>query len=127
MDIVNNSHIVACIQSIKNSQYKQLLEKYPSLYSSIVSIRSGKDQPHIEKSAQKVLEYANKNAKLKKIFEKWISSQPTVENCVAGKIIVLDKNESSYENLIKISKKENWIYKGIAIVDTFDSIRLYFY
>ena len=46
---------------------------------------------------------------------------------VTGMVMILDKKEDSFKKLMATAKKEKWQYKGIAIVDQFDSIRLYFY
>ena len=48
-------------------------------------------------------------------------------NDVTGMIMILDKKEETFKKLMQTAKKEKWQYKGIAIVDQFDNIRLYFY
>ena len=129
------SKIISLIQNLDQLTYNNLLETFPRVYSFLMCIRTNKNSETVEKSVEKINSYLSKNKKFKTRIQKLLSSKTekekstggVVKNDVAGKIIVLDKSEPSYEKLIQTAKKENWEYKGIAIVETFDSIRLYFY
>lgn len=119
------------IQLLKNNfLYNQIITEFSDLYSACVIIKQNISPEAIEKSIEKIINYYNTNEKFKNLIDtvcKKPNNSEQSSNDVTGMIMILDKKEESFKKLMQLSKKENWQYKGIAIVDQFDSIRLYFY
>jgi hypothetical protein len=114
--------------------YNQIIKEFPGLYSACLTIMQNVSVEGVNKSIEKVLNFYKNNEKFKLFIDslkqnntKNIESKETDDTDVTGMIIILDKKEESFKNLMNIAKKEKWQYKGIAIVDQFDNIRLYFY
>lgn len=114
--------------------YNQLIKEFPGLYSACLTIKQNVSIEGVNKSIEKVLNFYKNNDKFKLFIDslkqnntKNIESKEIDGNDVTGMIIILDKKEESFKKLMTTAKKEKWQYKGIAIVDQFDNIRLYFY
>ena len=114
--------------------YNQLIKEFPGLYSACLTIKQNVSIEGVNKSIEKVLNFYKNNDKFKLFIDslkqnntKNIESKEIDGNDVTGMVIILDKKEESFKKLMTTAKKEKWQYKGIAIVDQFDSIRLYFY
>lgn len=107
---------------------KQTITQYPGMYSSFITIKQNVSSDITSKSCDKILKFYEKNKEFKEFIDS-LNLETTGQNGndVSGTILVIDKNEESYKNIIETANKENWKYKGIAIVPDFDSLRLYFY
>lgn len=119
------------IQLLQNKLiFNQIIKDFPGLYSACLTIKQNTSNEGVEKSVEKLLNFYNTNEKFK-LFINSLKASPVNEqiNCndVSGMVIILDKKEESFKKLMQTAKKEKWQYKGIAIVDQFDNIRLYFY
>lgn len=122
---------------IKNkSVYNKLIREFPGLYTASLTIQQNISKENVDKAVTKLINFYNTNEQFKTFihsFQKDINS--TINNNisnsmgenVAGLVVILDKKEESYKKLMETAKKEQWQYKGIAIVDQFENIRLYFY
>ena len=115
--------------------YNQIIKKFPGLYSACVMIKQNISSDGVTNSIEKILNFYKNNENFKLLIDSFSQQNDELKenfntvkiNDVGGMIIILDKKEESYQKLMQTAKKEKWQYKGIAIVDQFDSIRLYFY
>lgn len=110
--------------------FNQIIKDFPGLYSACLTVKQNTSSEGVKKSLEKLLSFYNTNEKFK-LFIDSLKTLPANEttngNDVSGMIIILDKKEETFKKLMQTAKKEKWQYKGIAIVDQFDNIRLYFY
>ncbi len=110
--------------------FEKIIAKFPNLYAYMVGVNQNVSQEHVKSCIEHIIEACDKNNEVKELFLKLEGegeSPKNENNDVAGMIFVIDKKEESYHRLIQTAKKEKWQYKGIAIVEQFDSLRLYFY
>lgn len=119
--------------------YNKIIKEFPGLYSACLTIKQKISVEAVDKSIEKILNFYKKNQKFQELISdltielkenNQLEKTPNIsddDNDVAGMVMILDKQEESFKKLIQTAKKEKWQYKGIAIVDQFDSIRLYFY
>lgn len=110
--------------------FNQIIKDFPGLYSACLTIKQNTSSEGVKKSVEKIINFYNTNEKFKLLidsFKSTSSNESISGNDVSGMIIILDKKEESFKKLMQTAKKEKWQYKGIAIVDQFDNIRLYFY
>ena len=130
-----NQDILIALLKEKNI-YSQLVKDFPGLYSACLCIKQNINRDTVDKSITKIIKFYNANDKFKTFIDDLIArtqddSTDTITNNtgnnVSGMVIVLDKKEETYKKLMQTAAKEKWQYKGIAIVDQFDNIRLYFY
>jgi ribosomal protein S6 len=124
-----NQDILIHLLSDKNI-YNQIIKDFPGLYSACLIIKQNISKEAISKSIEKILNFYKNNEKFKTLLDSYnqnIENRVDISNDVAGMVIILDKKEESFKKLMCTAKKEKWQYKGIAIVDQFDNIRLYFY
>jgi hypothetical protein len=128
-----NQDILIQLLADKNF-YSQVIKEFPGLYSACLIIKQNNSTEGVTKSIEKILNFYKTNEKFKLLIDslntnttKAGDSSIINGNDVVGMVIILDKKEESFKKLIQTAKKERWQYKGIAIVDQFDSIRLYFY
>ena len=72
--------------------------------------------------------FLEKSEPFKNLIQKLTTTSKSIEkNDVSGTVLEIEKNDESYSNLIKKSKKEKWEYKGLTIVDGYDKLKVYFY
>ena len=116
--------------------YNQIIKDFPGLYSACLTIKQNISSEGVDKSIEKILNFYKNNENFKLLIDslKQQNNNKLEEqyniidgNDVIGMVIILDKKEESFKKLMQTAKKEKWQYKGIAILDQFDSIRLYFY
>jgi hypothetical protein len=115
--------------------YNQIIKDFPGLYSACLTIKQNTSSEAVSKSLEKVLNFYKNNENFKLLIDSLHQKNNKTNeqsniingNDVSGMVIILDKKEESFKSLMQTAKKEKWQYKGIAIVDQFDSIRLYFY
>ena len=113
--------------------FNQIIKEFPGLYSSCLTIKQNLSSEVVKVASDKVLNFYNTNEKFKLFIDSFKSVTKLNENesingnDVTGMIMILDKKEETFKKLMQTAKKEKWQYKGIAIVDQFDNIRLYFY
>lgn len=110
--------------------FNQIIKDFPGLYSACLTVKQNTSSEGVKKSLEKLLSFYNTNEKFKLFIDslKTLPANETINgNDVSGMIIILDKKEETFKKLMQTAKKEKWQYKGIAIVDQFDNIRLYFY
>lgn len=122
------------IQMLSNKIFYNLIIKdFPGLYSACLTIKQNVSSEGVAKAIAKILNFYETNNKFKILIDslkqknKSENSDNINSNDVAGMVIILDKKEESFKRLMETAKKEKWQYKGIAILDQFDGIRLYFY
>lgn len=128
-----NQDILIQLLADKNF-YSQVIKEFPGLYSPCLIIKQNSSTEGVAKSIEKLLNFYKNNEKFKLLIDSLNTNTTKADdssiinaNDVVGMIIILDKKEESFKKLMQTAKKEKWQYKGIAIVDQFDSIRLYFY
>jgi hypothetical protein len=117
--------------------YNQIIKDFPGLYSACLTIKQNVSSEGVDKSIEKILNFYKNNENFKLLIDtlKQQNNNNKLEeqyniidgNDVIGMVIILDKKEESFKKLMQTAKKEKWQYRGIAILDQFDSIRLYFY
>ena len=116
--------------------YNQIIKDFPGLYSACLTIKQNISSEGVDKSIEKILNFYKNNENFKLLIDslKQQNNNKLEEqyniidgNDVIGMVIILDKKEESFKKLMQTAKKEKWQYKGIAILDQFNSIRLYFY
>jgi hypothetical protein len=116
--------------------YNQIIKDFPGLYSACLTIKQNVSSEGVDKSIEKILNFYKNNENFKLLIDSLKQQNNKSEeqyniinngNDVIGMVIILDKKEESFKKLMQTAKKEKWQYKGIAILDQFDSIRLYFY
>lgn len=121
--------IILDILSNKDN-FVNIVKQFPGLYSSCVTIKQNVSKENVDVSMNKILSFIDKNEKFKNLIQSLIpiiKEKETNINCVAGIVLEIDKNDESYSELIKKSKKEKWNYKGLTIVDGYDKLKVYFY
>jgi hypothetical protein len=118
--------------------YNQIIKDFPGLYSACLTIKQNVSSEGVDKSIEKILNFYKNNENFKLLIDTLkqqnnnnnkLEEQYNIidGNDVIGMVIILDKKEESFKKLMQTAKKEKWQYRGIAILDQFDSIRLYFY
>lgn len=127
---MNQDILIALLQD--KNVYNQMIKEFPGLYSACLIIKQNVSKDAVEKSIEKIIKFYSNNEKFKLFIDHHIQIisldlNDEVKNDVVGLVMVLDKKEDSYKKLMETAKKEKWQYKGIAIVESFDNIRLYFY
>jgi hypothetical protein len=121
------------IQNLENKDYfNSVIQDFPGLYSDCLMVKQKKSKKLTQTSVEKIINFYKTNQKFKKFIDNLnltISKESIKEevNDVAGLIIVIDKQENSYKQLMETAKKEKWVYKGLHIITEFDKLRLYFY
>ena len=111
-------------------KYNLIIKDYPGLYSSIITINQNKSEDNVNNAIKKIFDFIEKNSKFKEFIENLIKKEescPATKNDVSGVVIEIDKNDESYNDLMKRVKKEKWNYKGLTIVDGYDKLKIYFY
>lgn len=108
-----------------DSTFQSVIEKFPNLYAPCVIIRQKVSPEVVDGAASTIMKTYNSNKSLRKLLEVVNSDDGGIS--VAGKVIVISKKESDYDDIISMSIKEKWKYKGISIVSDYDQLRLYFY
>lgn len=110
--------------------FAQIIKDFPGLYSACLTIKQNTSIEGSQKAKEKLINFYNTNEKFKLMMDSFntpIANESTTTNDVTGMVVILDKKEETFKKLMQTAKKERWQYKGIAIVDQFDNIRLYFY
>ena len=108
--------------------FVNIVKEFPGLYSSCVTIKQNVSEKNVDVAMNKILSFLEKSEPFKKLIKSLIStSKVTEKNDVSGTVLEIEKNDESYSNLIKKSKKEKWEYKGLTIVDGYDKLKVYFY
>jgi hypothetical protein len=122
-----NQDILIQLLSDKNV-YNNIIKTFPSLYSFCLIVKQNISKEAVEKATKKILSLYSEDENIKLYFNDLNNNLNRSETTdVTGMVMILDKKEDSFKKLMATAKKEKWQYKGIAIVDQFDSIRLYFY
>lgn len=101
-----------------------IIRNFPGLYSYVTSIKQNASREHVDKCKEKLGDFYEKNSEFKSFFLKHYSD--TSNNRVDGKIFEL-KDREEYTRLILRSKTENWKYTGLSVVESQNTIKVYFY
>lgn len=108
--------------------FVNIVKEFPGLYSSCVTIKQNVSAENVDVAMNKILSFLEKSEPFKNLIQKLTTtSKVTEKNDVSGTVLEIEKNDESYSNLIKKSKKEKWEYKGLTIVDGYDKLKVYFY
>jgi hypothetical protein len=110
------------------SNFVNIVKEFPGLYSQCVTIKQNVSKENVEVAMNKLLSFIDKNEKFKNLIHSLIPKiKESDKNDVSGLVLEIDKNDESYSDLIKKTKKEKWTYKGLTIVDGYDKLKVYFY
>lgn len=132
--MIDNTTLIDIL--LKKENFLEIIKEFPDAYVPIVRIRQNISKEIVEESIGQILDKIKTEDKFKELILSKLhiknkneleTVQQQSENNVAGIVITIDKNDESYTKLIKQSIEEKWSYKGIAIVDDFNKLRLYFY
>lgn len=132
--MIDNTTLIDILR--KKENFLEIIKEFPDAYVPIVRIRQNISKEIVEESIGQILDKIKTEDKFKELILSKLNVknkneletvQQQSENNVAGIVITIDKNDESYTKLIKQSIEEKWSYKGIAIVDDFNKLRLYFY
>jgi hypothetical protein len=111
--------------------FTKIIKDFPGMYSPCVTIKQNVSSEMVAKACEKVIIFYNSNEKFKHFIDSLMVSYNDSHEIntynVAGMIFVIDHKEETYKKLMDTAKKEKWQYKGIAIVQDFNNLRLYFY
>ena len=108
--------------------FVNIVKEFPGLYSSCVTIKQNVSAENVDVAMNKILSFLEKSEPFKNLIQKLTTTSKSIEkNDVSGIVLEIEKNDESYSNLIKKSKKEKWEYKGLTIVDGYDKLKVYFY
>jgi len=108
--------------------FVNIVKEFPGLYSSCVTIKQNVSAENVDVAMNKILSFLEKSEPFKNLIQKLTTTSKSIEkNDVSGTVLEIEKNDESYSNLIKKSKKEKWEYKGLTIVDGYDKLKVYFY
>ena len=108
--------------------FVNIVKEFPGLYSSCVTIKQNVSEENVDIAMNKILSFLEKSEPFKNLIQKLTTTSKSIEkNDVSGTVLEIEKNDESYSNLIKKSKKEKWEYKGLTIVDGYDKLKVYFY
>ena len=108
--------------------FVNIVKEFPGLYSSCVTIKQNVSAENVDVAMNKILSFLEKSEPFKNLIQKLTTTSKSIEkNDVSGTVLEIQKNDESYSNLIKKSKKEKWEYKGLTIVDGYDKLKVYFY
>lgn len=119
--------IILDILNDKNN-FVNIVKEFPGLYSQCVTIKQNVSKENVDVAMKKILSFIDKNEKFKNLIHSLIPKVKDLEkNNVAGLVLEIDKNDESYSDLIKKTKKEKWTFKGLTIVDGYDKLKVYFY
>lgn len=102
----------------------EIIKRFPGLYSFVTSVKQNASKEHVDKCVEKIWEFYETNDDFKASVLKHYSGQTSPR--VDGKVFQL-KNKDEYMRLIIKSKKENWKYTGLNVVESQDTIKVYFY
>lgn len=119
--------IILDILKDKNN-FVSIVKEFPGLYSSCVTVKQNVSTENVDLAMNKILSFLEKNESFKKLIESLKTKTKEVEkNNVSGTVLEIEKNDQAYSDLIEKSKKENWSYKGLSVVDGYDKLKVYFY
>ena len=108
--------------------FVNIVKEFPGLYSPCVTIKQNVSKENVDVAMNKILSFLEKSEPFKNLIQKLTTTSKSIEkNDVSGTVLEIEKNDESYSNLIKKSKKEKWEYKGLTIVDGYDKLKVYFY
>lgn len=108
--------------------FVNIVKEFPGLYSPCVTIKQNVSAENVDVAMNKILSFLEKSEPFKNLIQKLTTTSKSIEkNDVSGTVLEIEKNDESYSNLIKKSKKEKWEYKGLTIVDGYDKLKVYFY
>jgi ribosomal protein L16 Arg81 hydroxylase len=119
--------IILDILNDKDS-FVNIVKDFPGLYSPCVTIKQNVSKENVDMAMNKILAFINKSEKFKNLIQNLISTTKEIQsNDVSGTVLEINKDDTSYSELIEKSKKEKWHYKGLTIVDGYDKLKVYFY
>ena len=110
--------------------FVNIVKDFPGLYSPCVTIKQNVSKENVDIAMNKILAFINKSEKFKNLIQSLIPTLKEKEiqkNDVSGTVLEINKDDTSYSELIEKSKKEKWHYKGLTIVDGYDKLKVYFY
>ena len=108
--------------------FVNIVKDFPGLYSPCVTIKQNVSKENVDMAMNKILAFINKSEKFKNLIQNLISTTKEIQsNDVSGTVLEINKDDTSYSELIEKSKKEKWHYKGLTIVDGYDKLKVYFY
>ena len=112
--------------------FVNIVKDFPGLYSTCVTIKQNVSEENVDMAMNKILAFINKSEKFKNLIQSLIPTLKEKEkeiqkNDVSGTVLEINKDDTSYSELIEKSKKEKWHYKGLTIVDGYDKLKVYFY
>ena len=108
--------------------FVNIVKDFPGLYSPCVTIKQNVSKENVDMAMNKILAFINKSEKFKNLIQNLISTTKEIQsNDVSGTVLEINKDDTSYSDLIQKSKKEKWHYKGLTIVDGYDKLKVYFY
>ena len=114
--------------------FVNIVKDFPGLYSTCVTIKQNVSKENVDMAINKILAFINKSEKFKNLIQSLIPTLKEKEkekeiqkNDVSGTVLEINKDDTSYSELIEKSKKEKWHYKGLTIVDGYDKLKVYFY
>ena len=114
--------------------FVNIVKDFPGLYSPCVTIKQNVSKENVDMAINKILAFINKSEKFKNLIQSLIPTLKEKEkekeiqkNDVSGTVLEINKDDTSYSELIEKSKKEKWHYKGLTIVDGYDKLKVYFY
>ena len=113
---------------IDKNNFVNIVKEFPGLYSQCVTIKQNVSKENVDVAMKKILSFIDKNEKFKNLIHSLIPKvKDSEKNDVSGLVLEIDKNDESYSDLIKKTKKEKWTFKGLTIVDGYDKLKVYFY
>lgn len=109
--------------------FTNIVKEFPGLYSSCVTVKQNISSENVDVAMNRILSFLEKNESFKKLIQSLTTSplKESEKNDISGTILEINKNDESFSNLIKQSKKEKWVYKGLTIIDCYDKLKIYFY
>ena len=108
---------------IDKNNFVNIVKEFPGLYSQCVTIKQNVSKENVDVAMKKILSFIDKNEKFKNLIHSLIPKvKDSEKNDVSGLVLEIDKNDESYSDLIKKTKKEKWTFKGLTIVDGYDMI-----
>lgn len=110
--------------------FNNLVKEFPGIYSNCVTVKQNISNETVNTALEKILNFSEKNEKFKTAILYLIPKTKKVErkkNNVTGLVLEIEKTDESYSKLIEKSKKEKWFYNGLAIVNGYDKLKVFFY
>lgn len=107
-----------------DSFYTDVIKTFPGLYSFVTSLKQNASREHVKKCKDRIWNFYESSESFKNLFSTHYSSNKS--HRVDGRVFEV-KDGYEYTRLIIRSKNENWIYKGLSVVETGETIKVYFY